>query len=206
MYRPIRMDTSPSKAKPSTDVLRSLVGGLSILAWLVCGAVFAACGGSAKVVEAPMLAADASAPGDAFGASGDSTRSTANRDASAESVLTAGDRYVGHYWCAQGRTQLVLAIDEVEGDRVDAIFEFDFEGSPTAAPAEGSYTMRGTFDAKTRALRLKAERWIDKVDGYVMVDLVGTIAATGSISGNIVGVSGCTTFFVNAPRRPASNR
>lgn len=206
------MGTSPSKAKRSTDraserrdVRRVLAGGLSILATgLAWTASFAACGGSAKIVEAPMLAADASAPESALAALDGSTR--ANRAGSAESVLVPGDRYIGHYWCAQGRTQLVLVIDNVEGDGVDATFEFDFEGSPTAAPAEGSYSMRGTFDPKTRRLQLKADRWIDKVDGYVMVDLTGTIAPTGSISGNIVGVSGCTTFFVNAPRRPTSNR
>ncbi|AKU96918.1 hypothetical protein AKJ09_03582 [Labilithrix luteola] len=163
-------------------------------------AVLAACGGSAKVVEAPMLAADASAAEDAPSALDNGTRG-AHRDASTNSILVRGDRYVGHYWCAQGRTQLVLVIDDIEGDRVDVIFEFDFEGSPTAAPAEGSYSMRGTFDANTRTLRLKGDRWIDKVDGYVMVDLVGTVGPSGSISGNVVGVSGCTTFFVNAPRR-----
>ena len=122
--------------------------------------------------------------------------------ANADGPLDRGDRLKGQYFCAQGRTELTLVIEDLDGDEVAAIFEFDYPGGGgTSAPASGSYRMHGSFDANSHALRLDGDRWIEQPDGYVMVGLVGTVSKSGSITGTVKG-PGCSTFYVSGPRRP----
>lgn len=111
-----------------------------------------------------------------------------------------GDRLGGHYVCAQGRTELTLVIEDLQGHDVSAIFEFDYPGGGgTHTPASGSFRMHGSYEAGTRAIRLDGDRWIDQPDGYVMVGLVGTVSKTGAINGTVKG-PGCSTFYLDAPR------
>ena len=124
------------------------------------------------------------------------------RTASTGGLFDRGDRLRGHYWCAQGRTELTLVIEDLEGEAVSAIFEFDYPGGGTTDPASGSFRMRGALDPQTRALRLDADRWIDRPDGWGMVGLVGTVSKTGSVSGTVKG-AGCTTFHLDGGKRVA---
>jgi hypothetical protein len=156
---------------------------------------FVACGRGPMSVEAPMIAADAQAPL-AVGSS-DGGRALGK---TADAPFERGERFKGHYWCAQGRTELTLVIEDVVEHEVDLIFEFDFPGNARYPAAVGSYRMRGTWETSGRALKLKGERWIDQPGDYVMVDLAGTVSASGSISGRVTGAPQCTTFSVSPDR------
>ena len=124
-----------------------------------------------------------------------------SRLGASEAPFDRGDHLRGHYWCAQGRTELTLVIEDIDGNDVSAIFEFDYPGGGTTStsPASGSYRMRGAFDMHTHALRLDPHRWVEQPDGYVMVGLVGTVSKSGSISGTVKG-PGCTTFYLDGKR------
>lgn len=128
---------------------------------------------------------------------------------SGDAPFERGDRLRGHYWCAQGRTELTLVIEDVDGDAVSGIFEFDYPGGGTTEPANGSFRVRGSLEsnaksapsaASTPTLRLDGVGWIEQPDGYMMVGLVGTVSKTGSISGTVKG-PGCTTFYLDSGKR-----
>jgi hypothetical protein len=167
----------------------------------------AACGESLSAVEAPMVSSDPApgAPTRPRAASAAYADAGVLVSAGADGPLRRGDRLKGHYWCAQGRTELTLVIEDLQGDAVAAIFEFDYPGSPANAGAEGSFRMRGTFDVRTGALELKADRWIDRPDGYVAVDLVGKLSQRGSVTGRVIG-PGCSTFALTGAQSQSRSR
>lgn len=114
---------------------------------------------------------------------------------SSDMPFTRGDVFHGFYYCAQGRTALVLTIEEADDEGLEATFAFDFKGSSRTAPTQGSFRMHGTWEAKTKHLDLKAERWIDQPNGWEMVDLAMTLQKTGALNGTVGGgtSSGCST-------------
>lgn len=121
-----------------------------------------------------------------------------------DSPLQRGDRLSGHYVCAQGRTELTLVIEDVDGDDVGALFEFDYPGGGGSnAPASGSFRMHGSIDPRSRALSLDGDRWLEQPEGYAMVGLVGTVSRSGSITGNVKG-PGCSSFYLDGPKRTRS--
>jgi hypothetical protein len=160
----------------------------------------AGCASPSKLVEAPMINAEVaarSAPPTTSSADGLRARlvSPDGRDAPFE----RGDRFAGHYVCAQGRTELTLVIEDLDGTEVSAIFEFDYPGGGgTHAPASGSFRMHGSVDPRTGAVHLDGDRWIEQPDGYAMVGLVGQVSKTGSISGTVKG-PGCSNFYLDPP-------
>jgi hypothetical protein len=170
------------------------------------GALSSGCARGATSVEAPMISADAAARAVATTTS-TSASSARTRGAAPDAPFDRGDRFAGHYVCAQGRTELTLVIEDLDGDDVAAIFELDYPGGGGAnVPASGSFRMHGSFDARSRALQLDGDRWIEQPDGYAMVGLVGTISKSGSISGIVKG-PGCSSFYLDAPRsRRTANR
>lgn len=121
---------------------------------------------------------------------------------SGDAPFERGDRLRGHYWCAQGRTELTLVIEDVDGDAVSGIFEFDYPGGGTTDPANGSFRVRGAIESNpsARTVHLDGVGWIEQPDGYMMVGLVGTVSKTGSISGTVKG-PGCTTFYLDSGKR-----
>jgi hypothetical protein len=124
--------------------------------------------------------------------------------AASHAPLDRGDRLSGHYVCAQGRTELTLVVEDLDGDDVSALFEFDYPGGGGShAPASGSFRMRGSVDRDSRALRLDGETWVEQPEGYAMVGLVGTVSKSGSIAGTVKG-PGCSTFYLDGPRRAKS--
>lgn len=146
-----------------------------------------------------MIAGDGGAPTVAV-TSADGGRSRATPSGL---PVDRGERFTGYYYCAQGRTELTLVIEDVDGDDVDAIFEFTFAGNGRFDPAEGSYRMRGTYEPGTRTLRLDGDSWIDQPAGYAMVNLVGKVSPTRTITGTLTGAPGCSSFSVT-PSRPRS--
>jgi hypothetical protein len=145
-----------------------------------------------------MISAEAAAL--AVAPSTTSAEATRSRTTSVNGPLDRGDRLNGHYWCAQGRTELTLVIEDVNGDDISAIFEFDYPGGGVAPPAGGSFRMHGSVDPGSRAVSLDGDRWIEQPDGYAMVGLVGTVSRTGSVSGTVKG-PGCSTFYLDGSAR-----
>jgi hypothetical protein len=176
--------------------------GLVLTFGLACGCVH-----SASTVDAPMISADVAARATLSAAPSGEPAPRA-RAPLADAPFDRGDRLGGHYVCAQGRTELTLVIEDLQGNDVSAIFEFDYPGGGgNHTPASGSFRMHGAFDARTRALRLDGDRWIEQPDGYVMVGLVGTVSKSGTIDGTVKG-PGCSTFYLDAPaaRRRSATR
>jgi hypothetical protein len=158
--------------------------GLGGLAFVLFGV---ACGKSSGVVEAPMMSAQASAS--ALSLVGNAGAGPAREGT--DVPFRDGDRWSGTYTCRQGKTDMVIIFDEVsrrsprsagnegaeESVDVDATFEFHFGGRPGFPAVDGSARMRGTYEVKSRNLRLKSEEWIDQPQGYGLVNLVGSISA-----------------------------
>lgn len=98
--------------------------------------------------------------------------------------------YQGHYTCAQGKTALTLKIN-MTGSAADAVFDFK-----TRRAIQGAFAMQGTFDGKTRKIRLQGKNWINQPKNFSTVDLLGTFNADRSrLSGQVIG-GGCSTFEV----------
>jgi hypothetical protein len=108
-----------------------------------------------------------------------------------------GTRWRGHYFCAQGKTDLDLRVTAVNGEKIHAVF--DFTHHPTAV--HGSYTLNGHRKPGDRWIKLEPDHWLEQPPGYVMVGLEGLLSADGrSFSGRITYES-CDTFEVRLVTR-----
>jgi hypothetical protein len=96
--------------------------------------------------------------------------------------------WAGTYECAQGTTPLELFISTAPDGAPAALFHFG-DGSP--ALPEGCYAMRG--EAHPGALAFTATGWLLRPDGYVTVNLLGSIDSGGAYTGWVDG-PGCSTF------------
>lgn len=115
----------------------------------------------------------------------------------------AGDRWVGTYTCRQGPTNMVILFEEVGyphgGDARDAGGEAVDVAVIFFAASEGAARMRGTYDLRTRRLRLVGSEWIEQPASYGLINLVGVVnprasaRASGIYSGTVEG-SACTSF------------
>lgn len=101
-------------------------------------------------------------------------------------------RWVGTYYCSQGKTGLHLTIRTNGRRALSATFEF-FPISSNPSTATGSFSMLGSFSAS--GVRLTQNQWIDKPPGYSMVDLVGNLPTdpADELHGSVVG-SSCGSF------------
>lgn len=102
--------------------------------------------------------------------------------------------WIGTYQCAQGSTALELDISGSE-DAIVARFAFSADASNPGVPS-GSFMMTGRFDAKTATLTLVQQRWVNQPPGYIMVDMVGQIAATDRIYRGRITTEGCEGFLL----------
>ncbi len=98
----------------------------------------------------------------------------------------------GSYTCLQGVTGLTLRIAG-NGDSLTALFEFFADARNPGVPS-GAFTMTGRYEAKSRAVSLRQERWVDQPAGYIMIDLDGTLSADGGTLSGRVAHESCTTF------------
>jgi hypothetical protein len=180
-------------------VKRSTSAGAVAVVALLADHALGCAGASPSVVEAPMTTSDGKDGGAALAIVPASEPSFVPR--SPDFPFARGDHWKGTYFCAQGRTNLELSVEDVEDDAFEVVFAFSV---PTAQrlPITGSFRMQGSWDAKERRLQLKAERWLDQPPGYEMVDLVGKVSRVGVIDGTVAG-PGCTTFSVrpDPPRK-----
>lgn len=110
------------------------------------------------------------------------------------SAFSPGDAWMGTYVCVQGLTNLALLVESVNGNSIDARFDFDWESGST----QGSYELTGTYDPSTREAVFTPGPWVSQpssswspvgMDGFV--DLSGT-----SYAGNIQ-FAGCGAFSLS---------
>lgn len=105
--------------------------------------------------------------------------------------FVAGDDWIGTYYCSQGETALTLHITQGP-PQVTALFDFQ-----AGTGAAGTFSVSGVFDPMRRHLRLLAGAWVNRPQGYVPVNLDGSVDPAGQVySGNILG-PGCSGFRVN---------
>jgi hypothetical protein len=76
---------------------------------------------------------------------------------------------------------------------VSAIFHFHKTPNNPGLPS-GSYAMSGTFETKTRAIKLGGVNWIDRPAGYDMVPLNGVISEDGHQLTGRIEFQDCQTF------------
>jgi hypothetical protein len=96
--------------------------------------------------------------------------------------------WAGTYVCAQGVTPVELFISTPSGGAPAALFHF---GDGSAERPEGCFAMQGT--AHPGALAFTATYWMSRPFGYVSVNLLGSVGASGAYTGWVDG-PGCTTF------------
>lgn len=84
--------------------------------------------------------------------------------------LRAGWTFHGTYLCAQGTTAVTLRVLEVRGTAVRV--EFAFAHAPSAAA--GRFTLDGSCVGS--AVDLTPTAWIDRMPGYIMVGMRGTLS------------------------------
>lgn len=83
---------------------------------------------------------------------------------------------------------------------INANFNFSASAYNPAIP-EGSFSMRGTFDKKSRVLNLKGESWIKRPANYELVDLTGKINKEGTSFRGRVKFDGCKEFILKRTSR-----
>jgi hypothetical protein len=107
-----------------------------------------------------------------------------------------GQTWVGTYHCAQGETNLMLHIVDVDGPDLRALFEFDHPPSGAA----GLFEMKGSWTVDHRSVTLMPTRWIKKPENYVTVGMRGTVSVGGQRFMGLVDGPGCTHFSLHLAR------
>lgn len=108
----------------------------------------------------------------------------------------------GVYFCNQGLTGMTLRILE-DAPEVRALYAFYPIQENPELPF-GCYEMNGSFDAETRELYLQGGRWLRQPEGWITVDLRGTVDfEANTLIGDVDGLS-CT--FFDLERTPPSPR
>jgi hypothetical protein len=154
-----------------------------------------------------MMSADASASAIAL-MSDPATHAQPSPSLAVDNVpLKVGDRLTGFYTCNQGKTAMVLIINQVapvddDSAEIEATFEFHYDGTkPGFTKSDGSARMVGKYEAKGRRLRLKGEEWIDQPSNYSLITLVGSLSKAGGYAGAVEG-HGCTSFSAIPEKSP----
>lgn len=109
-----------------------------------------------------------------------------------------GGEWSGWYLCGQGRTNLVLRVTAVRGNRIEAVFDFDFRPRRT----QGAFYVTGTWDPRTRRVTFTPGAWVHRPAGWEPVGMTGTVRPDGSRYEGRITHAGCGAFHVTAPAVP----
>jgi hypothetical protein len=105
----------------------------------------------------------------------------------------AGERWSGFYVCAQGNTNLVLVIDEVVGNSIQA--KFDFEFAPAAVT--GSFALSGTWQPATLRATFTPGAWLVRPGpNWFPVGMKGTVDPQRRVYEGSITSAGCGAFSV----------
>jgi hypothetical protein len=158
-----------------------------------CGALFVACAArfappSESFVQAPT-APVLSGPDASF-------TDVSNEEAGGAVVFApnpfhAGERWSGFYVCPQGNTNLVLVIDEVVGNSIQA--KFDFEFAP--ATLTGSFALSGIWQPATLRATFTPGAWIVRPGpNWFPVGMKGTVDPQRRVYEGSIVSPGCGAF------------
>lgn len=98
-----------------------------------------------------------------------------------------GKYWSGNYYASQGKTSLVLTINDItsDGNISDATFEFGPLKENTNVPT-GSYKMSGKLNKDDGSIELTGEKWIKQPVNFEMLDIHGKVDLKNhSISGYV---------------------
>lgn len=84
--------------------------------------------------------------------------------------VKSGQVWAGQYTCVQGKTNLVLRINSVIGNRVNAVFDFNYLNRK-----KGAFIVNGVYYTNQNRLILKPTKWLKRPSGYVAVGMDGQI-------------------------------
>ena len=114
---------------------------------------------------------------------------------SAQRLPNMAGNWSGTYQCAQGLTDLRLAIFQTTASGITAVLKFSPNSTNPDVPS-GRYWLSGTYHSRSNSIVLKPSRWIKRPTNYIMVGLAGDVTnGNASISGRVLN-SGCSTFTV----------
>ncbi len=125
-----------------------------------------------------------------------SARAQAPAPGASDQSAAVGE-WTGDYDCLQGTTGLTLTIWPAPPDRLHAIFRFYAVATNPQVP-DGCFRMEGQLGPAPGSLGLTAGEWLLHPDGYVTVDLSGSIDRD-TITGDVQGPS-CTRFTLHRTR------
>jgi hypothetical protein len=149
-----------------------------------------------------MMSAEASASAIALArpTRKDGTRSGLRADL----PFSVGDRWTGSYDCSSGgKTELDLTFDELRpGEGPDEV-EVDVLVELRSAAGPGRAALHGNYRAASRRLRLDVQEWLVPLPSSHLVDLAGTVQASGTYSGR--ADPGCGSFTA-APAAQKAHR
>jgi len=106
--------------------------------------------------------------------------------------FSAGQTWVGRYECAQGVTELTVAITGVQGEAVQGTFVF--QHVPTGAA--GQYVLTGAWDASTRTIQMVPGPWIARPPNYVSVGMRGEVSPDGTTWNGTITHPSCGSFWL----------
>jgi hypothetical protein len=160
-----------------------------------CGELFVACAArfaptpSEAFVQAPAEVPVFAAPDASFDEA--STDGSDTAVVSTSNPFHAGERWSGFYVCPQGNTNLVLVIDEVAGNSIQA--KFDFEFAPAAVT--GSFALSGTWQPSTLRATFTPGAWIARPGpNWYPVGMKGTVDLRRRVYEGSIVSPGCGAF------------
>jgi hypothetical protein len=109
------------------------------------------------------------------------------------SPFSPGDSWIGTYVCQQGLTNLAVVIESVNGDAVNARFDFNW----VQGNAAGSFELTGTFDPATGHAVFTPGAWVSQpASTWETVGLDGFVNESGNAFAGSISHSGCGAFSV----------
>jgi hypothetical protein len=111
--------------------------------------------------------------------------------------------WTGTYRCAQGVTGLELSLRQDPGGDVDGLFHF-FAAPANPGVPEGCYDLHGHLDAASGRITLRAGQWLLRPNGYIAVDLSGTLDPGGDRLAGRIDFPSCDKFTLHRTAKLAT--
>jgi hypothetical protein len=112
-----------------------------------------------------------------------------------DSAASLIGRWQGSYLCNWGRTGVLVTIAKAE----DPAFEGELAFYPLPEEPNlprGRFTIAGTFDIASRILVIHGVSWLERPQGYEMVDVTGMLSVDGRTVVGTIDSASCSDFRV----------
>lgn len=106
-----------------------------------------------------------------------------------DNPFRANEYWTGDYVCPQGLTGLYLHVVAVDGDAIDATFDFDWRGT------QGSFELHGTWETAERHAHFEPGAWIVRPSSsWQTVGMDGNVDHLGREFSGTIPSPGCGRF------------